>query len=318
MSIRFRVVPAARLAGLLFVGLVTVAALGACDASTPSDASIRGLAILSGDVGRTRLTVHSTADGAPADVKVPDPATAWISGAPGGALVATLADGRLATRDVDGADASGAWRMVEPRGDGGPIGSVLFGSASPDGARVAALTLGAAGQFGLAIVEAGSGTAVVFPIDDEPILASPAWIDAGRVGVLVTDPELAGAVSVADVDSGDVTGGPGNVRAFAMSADGAVVVYAGTTDGRLYGSNAASWLAGQEVAAVPIEAPSGDAVPGSFALDAAGARLAVVWEGADGKVVTIAVHHRTSEGWSVVGRLDPPGGDPRAVVTWLR
>lgn len=299
---------------LLVVSPVAVA----CGDAEPSDDSIRGLAILSGDVGRTRLTVHAAADGAASDVDVPDPATAWISGAPGGVLVATMADGRLAIRDVDGLGATGAWRLVEPASDGQSIGSVLFGAASPDGARVAALALGAAGQFGLAVTEAETGDAVVFPIEDEPILTSPAWIDGERIGVVVADAELAGAVTLADVGSGDLTGGPGNVRAVAMSGDGAVAVYVSTTDGRLYGSNAASWLAGQEIAALPIEAPSSDAVPGSFALDARGERLAVVWEAPDGSVVTIAVHARTSDGWSVAGRLDPPAGDPRAVVTWLR
>ena len=183
---------------------------------------------------------------------------------------------------------------------------------------MAALTLGAAGQFGAAIVEAESGRSLVFPVDGEPILTGPAWIDEDRVAVVVVDPEVGGAVSIADVTSGDLTGGPGNVRALAVSGDGMAVAWVSSVDGRLYGSNAASWLAGQEIAAVPIEAPSGDSVPGSVALDATGGRLAVVWENDEGRVVEIAILRRTSDGWSIAERFDAPDGDPRAVVGWLR
>jgi hypothetical protein len=300
-------------AALLLAALLFVAG---CDDEPADPAAVGGLAILSGDVGRTRLTVHGPGRGGSREVDVPDPATAWISGGPGGFVVATLADGRLAVADVD--ETAPAWRFLEPTSDGPPVGSLLFGAASPTGARVAALTLGAAGQFGAAIVEAGSGRSLVFPVDGEPILTGPAWIDEDRVAVVVVDADVGGAVSIADVTSGDVTGGPGNVRALAVSGDGTAVVWVSSVDGRLYGSNAVSWLAGQEIAAVPIEAPSADSVPGSVALDATGGRLAVVWENDEGRVVEIAILRRTSDGWSIAERLDAPDGDPRAVVGWLR
>jgi hypothetical protein len=305
-----------RLLALTFV-LATAGLAAACGDGAPSGDAVRGLVILSGDVGETRLTIHASDDGTAREIDVPDRATAWVSGAPGGVVVATLADGRLAIRDVEG-DPSDAWRFVSPADDAQPAGSLLFGAASPDGSRVAALTLGAAGQFGLAVADAGSGRSVVFPVEGDPVLTSPAWIDGDRVGVVVVDADLGGAVSFADVGSGDVTGGPGNVRALAVSGDGSAIAWISTVDSRLYGSDAASWLAGQEVLALAIEAPSADAIPGSFALDAPGERLAVVWEREDGRAMEIAVHRRTSDGWTVADRLDAPGGDPRAVVSWLR
>ena len=88
-------------------------------------------------------------------------------------------------------------------------------------------------------------------------------------------------------------------------------------DGRLYGSNARSWLAGEEVAALPIEGPEG-ATPGAFALDEGGSRIAIVWEDDAGQVVEIAIRTRTAEGWSAAETFGAPGDDPRAVVTGLR
>lgn len=290
-------------------------ALAGCDETGPDGAQVDGLAILSGDVGRTRLTVHDATDAAGREVDVPDPATAWISAAPGGVLVATLADGRLAVGAVaDEAD----WRFIEPSEDAQPAGSLLFGAASPSGGRVAALTLGAAGQFGVAVTEVSSGESVVFPVAGDPVLTGPAWIDEERIAVVVEDADVGGAISIAVVASGDVTGGPGNIRAAAVSADGAAVVWLSSVDGRLYGSSTSTWLAGQEIAALPVEPSLADVRPGSFALDAGGTRLAVVWERDDGRVVEIAVHRRTADGWAVEARLGPPGDDPRAVVTWLR
>ncbi|HET9457697.1 MAG TPA: hypothetical protein VFO78_10170, partial [Candidatus Limnocylindrales bacterium] len=202
--------------------------------------------------------------------------------------------------------------------DAQPAGSLLFGAASPNGQRVAALTLGAAGQFGVAVTEVPSGASIVFPVEGDPVLTGPAWIDEERIAVVVEDPDVGGAISIAAVASGDVIGGPGNVRAVTVSADGAAVVWLSSVDGRLYGSNTSSWLAGQEIAALPVEPPSAGVRPGSFALDAAGARLAVVWERDDGRVVEIVVHSRTADGWPVEARFGPPADDPRAVVTWLR
>ncbi|HEU4918495.1 MAG TPA: hypothetical protein VFT20_02085 [Candidatus Limnocylindrales bacterium] len=303
---------AARCAALV---AVAVAALVGCDENGPDGARVDGLAILSGDVGRTRLTAHDATDAAGREVAVPDPATAWISGAPGSVLVATLADGRLAVGNAAGDE---DWRFIEPNEDAQPAGSLLFGAASPNGERVAALTLGAAGQFGVAVTEVASGASIVFPVEGNPVLTGPAWIDEERVGVVVEDPDVGGAISIAGVASGDVTGGPGNVRAAAVSADGSAVVWLSSVDGRLYGSNTSTWLAGQEIAALPVEPPRAEVRPGSFALDAGGTRLAVVWERDDGRVVEIAVHRRMADGWAVDARLGPPGDDPRAVVTWLR
>ncbi len=286
----------------------------ACDDTEPTGDGVRDLVVLSGDVGDTRITAFSGAAGE--EIDVPDRATAWISGNGAGGLVATLADGRLALLD-DQSAGSGEWRIVDPTTDGEPIGSLLFAAISPDGSRAAAMGLGSAGQFGLALSDLATGQSVAFPIDGEPMLTSPAWLDDERVAVVVVDPDTVGAISIVDAASGDLTGGPGNVRSLAVSADGAVVAWMSTVDGRLYGSNARSWLAGQEIAALPIEAPSGT-TPGSFALDGTGTRIAIVWEDDSGEVATIAVHARTADGWSVVQRFDAPGDDPRAVVTWLR
>lgn len=298
--------------------IFAVVALGivaaACDDAQPTGGTVRDLVVLSGDVGDTRLTILG--GDATREIRVPDPATAWISGTAGGGLVATLADGRLAVLD-DAIETSGEWRLVEPSNQGEPVGSLLFAATSPDGSRVASLALGPAGQFRLALTDPATGQSVTFPIEAEPALTSPAWLDQERIAVVVLDPDIGGAVSIADASSGELTGGPGNVRSLGVSGDGAVVAWTSTVDGRLYGSNARSWLAGEEVAALPMAGPDG-ARPGSFALDEAGSRIAIVWEDDAGEVVEIGILARTADGWSAVETVTPPGDDPRAVVTWLR
>ena len=300
------------------LAIITLVALGlvggACDGTEPTGGAVGGLVVLSGDVGDTRITIMG--EDSSRQIPVPDPATAWISGTAGGGLVATLADGRLAVLD-DGATTGADWRSVDPSNAGEAVGSLLFGVASPDGSRVASLALGAAGQFGVALTDPATDQSVVFPIDAEPVLTSPAWLDPERVAVVVVDPATGGAVSIASAASGDLTGGPGNVRALAVSADGTVVAWTSSVDGRLYGSNARSWLAGEEVAALPIAGPEG-ATPGAFALDEGGSRIAIVWEDDAGQVVEIAIRTRTAEGWSAAETFGAPGDDPRAVVTWLR
>jgi hypothetical protein len=294
--------------------LCVVVGAVACDDAEPTGDGVRDLVVLSGDVGDTRITAFRGAPGE--EIDVPDRATAWISGNRTGGLVATLADGRLAVLD-DPSVASGTWRIVDPTTDGESIGSLLFAAISPDGSRAASMGLGSAGQFGLTLSDLATGQSVAFPIDGEPMLTSPAWLDDERVAVVVVDPDTVGAISIVDAASGDLTGGPGNVRSLAVSADGAVVAWTSTVDGRLYGSNAPSWLAGEEIAALAIEAQGGT-TPGSFALDGTGNRIAIVWEDETGQVASIAVHARTAAGWSPVQRFEAPGGDPRAVVTWLR
>jgi hypothetical protein len=308
---------AARFRPRVLLAVVLVAAgtlLGACADDRATGDAVRGLVILSGDVGATRLTVHGTADGSAREVDVPAPTTAWISGGPGGLLVATLADGRVASRSLA---AGGDWRFVSSAGSDAEALTLLFGVASPDGKRVAALTLSSAGRFGVAIAELESGTTKVIPIDGEPMLTSPAWIDDARVGIVAADAADGGVLTIADVDSGVVTGGPAGARGLAVSADGAVVSWLSATDGRLYATNSRAWLVGELSGALPIEAPSGT-VAGAFGLDADGGRLAVVWERDDGRVERIGVYRRTGDGWIAGERLDAPGGDPRAVVSWLQ
>jgi hypothetical protein len=296
----------------LVAALAALLVAVACTEDAPTGDDIRGLVILSGDVGEARIAIHADPDGTARSIEPPSPATSWLSVGPDGRLVATQADGQLGLRDLDGSE---GWRMFEP--DPSSAGSLLFGTVSPDGELAAALTLAAAGQFGIAIVDLDDGQTVTFPVEGTPLLASPAWLDGERVGVAVVDAETGGAVSVADVASGSVTGGPGDVRAFAMSADGGVTAWIASSDGRLRATNARSWLTGATDGAFAIDGP-GATRPGSFALDASGGRLVVVWEEDDGTVDGIEVFRRTADGWTAVGRLDPPGGDPRAVVGWLR
>jgi hypothetical protein len=149
------------------------------------------------------------------------------------------------------------------------------------------------------------------------MLTSPAWLDDGRVGIVAADADDGGVLAIADVAARDVTGGPAGARGLAVSGDGAVVAWLSATDGRLYATNSRAWLVGELSGALPIEAPSGT-VAGAFGLDADGSRLAVVWERDDGRVERIGVYRRTGEGWVAAERLDAPGGDPRAVVSWLR
>jgi hypothetical protein len=289
--------------------------LAACASERPTGEAIRGLVILSGDVGKGRLTVHSTSDGSPREVELADPATAWISGAPGGTVVATLAEGRLAVRDVDG-DTANRWTIV-PSDPATGADTRFFGMASPDGKRASALTLGSAGQFEVAISDLAKGTTVVYPLDGEPRLTAPAWLDDNRIGIVATDATAGGAVAIVSASTGDLTGGPANVQAIAVSGDGSVAAWVSSTDGRLYASNSRTWLVGEEAGTIAIEGTTGT-VPGSFALDASGGRLVVAWEHDDGQVAEITVLRRTSDGWTTTQRLSVPGNDPRAVVSWLR
>jgi hypothetical protein len=289
-------------------------AIAGCGQSTPSGATLRGLVILSGDVGQTRLTVHAVADGTPAEIGTPDAAAAWISGGAKATILATLADGGLATRNLDGTP-DAKWHVVKASGTA-PETSLFFGAMSPDGKQIAALTAGAAGSFGVAVVDVSSGRSITFPVGSDPKLTSPAWIDGARVGIVATDSEGGGAVTIANVPAGSITGGPGDVRAVSISADGSSVAWVADSDGTLQASNTKAWLAGEPSESLTIGGPSGT-TPGSFAMDGTGARLAVVWERADGTAERIGVYARGTGGWSNSDSLDPPGGDPRAVVTWV-
>ena len=77
----------------------------------------------------------------------------------------------------------------------------------------------------------------------------------------------------------------------------------------------AGWLAGDGSSIASIEPPDGTTTAISFALDAAGQRLAVAWAADDGSV-KLAVHDGRSD-WRRVAQ--PAIGKARgAVVGWLR
>jgi hypothetical protein len=277
--------------------------------SGPSD--LAGLVVLSDNGETPAITTYDSA-GKEHSITTTDHPAVWISAGRGGQLVATLADGSLRLSDRIRSDRTAKWTRVPSPDEQLPEEPLYFAQWAPSGTRFAALAtdFGEDGSVSLFIVDPQADTTLTFPLDAKPAPAPPAWIDDARVAVQTTS-----GIVVAGIDSGDTTKGPetggGEVQIDA-AADGTVVAVGQAEPGRVEIRARDEWLAARGSPQATLE---GGGTVGAIALDRRGARLAVIWERADGNA-DLAIYRRDS-GWREAVRVPLPEDAQRGVVSWL-
>jgi hypothetical protein len=250
--------------------------------------------------------------------------TAWVSAGGGGVLVASTADGDLATSDAvdpqgSAVDIAGLqWRPVEAMGPAGePIPKpARFATWDPGGGRFAALggDLLGGGDITLLLVDPGDGKMTTVPLKRPLFAAPPAWIDAGRIALATGTAAEPGTI-VVDTSNGKVSKGPAGERSLATSANGSVIATSAGAGSPIVLRSSKGWLADDGTSIGSVEVPDGFTDAISVALDATGKRLAIVWLGADG-TPRYDVHDGT-DGWRRVFS-QAMSGTSAAAVAWLR
>ncbi len=317
-------------------GFPTASSPAAADspATTSPPPAGPALLLLSGNPGAMALE-RIEPDGRRSELDLPDPGVAWVSGGPGGRIVATTADGRLFVADPGGT--APAWRQVRPAGLGGVrlAGPLAFGTLDPDGEGIAAVAADfrAGAQLDLVVVAVANGSASRITVRRPPDGAPPVWAGS-RIVVLTRERQDRPGVTLVDPTDGAVTDGPGpagpgassgpawggGIAALAASADGATIALAGAVDGPIELRPAEAWLAGRSSAASAVIEPAADP-DGSrglawLALSVPGDRLAVVRTDADGAARRVDVY-TAADGWREARSIALPASAGRAVVAWL-
>lgn len=304
--------------GIAAVALVLGILLVGCGQPTPS-AVPDGLLALSGTEASTTLIAWDTAHAAGAPVDLPDGQTTWIAAGRANVLVATLAKGTTATsRPVDLDRDTVTWRTIKPKDPSGdpPNGPLSFATWDPGGGRYAALAgdLLATDPISLVLIDPTVSTAFVIDLEGNVMAAPPAWIDDDRI-VVVTGDASRPTSSIVDTTTGEATDGPTGARLIAAAGNAKRVATMAKQGAPVVVRDMAGWLAGDGSSIASIAPPDGVGSAISFALDAAGQRLAIAWAGNDGKV-TLAIHDARDD-WR---RVSQPrlGSATGAVVAWMR
>lgn len=322
--------PPTRRIRVLAATLILAATVVACGPEpTGEQAAVDGLVVLVADAaGSASLAVWSfeptggidgTGAAAANELETPGDAMAWIATGRAQVLAATMLDGTILTSDPIGRAGPLAWRPVEAVDVDGdpPPGPAWFASWDPEGGRFATITgdLPGGDDLDLTLVDPSTGGAFVIPLGQALLPSAPVWLDGERValaGGSTTDPYAV----IVDTTTGEITDGPGGDRRFASSADGSVIVSGGGPGEAVVVRSTGAWLDEQGTAIGTIDAPSGDALATSIALDADGDRLAIVWLGVEAGL-RVDVHDGT-DGWRRV--ISPPlgQGTQAAIVAWSR
>ena len=313
--------PQRRLA--IAIGLVLVAAgavlLAGCASPDPSaDAAPDGLLALVADGGDTTLTGWTAGGTKGVPIRLPNGDITWISAGRADVLAATTAAGKTATSDPLHAGKPLAWRTVNPKDPTGkaPDGDLYFATWDPEGGRFATLAgdLLSTDPVRVVLVDPSLSTAFEIEVNRSVVAAPPAWIGDDRL-VVVTGDAAKPTSAIVDTTTGEVTDGPAGARQIAASVNGRRVATMAGQGAPVVVRDTAGWLAGDGSSIASIEPPDGTTTAISFALDAAGQRLAVAWAADDGSV-KLAVHDGRSD-WRRVAQ--PAIGKARgAVVGWLR
>jgi hypothetical protein len=301
--------------------------LAGCDAAAGTPVQpVEGLLVLTRDQVADLAVLAAKEDpGEAVAIRLPLPTsdTTWISAGDGGVLVASTAQGQVATSDpVDprgsAADIAGLeWTPLEATGsDGLPLSEARFAAWDPGGDRVAALSgdLPGGGDMTLFIIDARSHTMTRIPLEQPLLPGPPVWLDAGRLA-LVTGSPSEPATIVVDAAEGKVTKGPAGGRRLATSADGKVIATSAGAGAPVVIRSSKGWLADDGTSIGAVEVPDGFTEAVSVALDATGDRLAIVWRAED-ETARSDVHDGT-DGWRRVWS-EPVSGAARAAVAWLR
>jgi hypothetical protein len=307
-----------RVTGLVSGLLAASLLLLGCDGEPDADPQTDGLLIVSGELGAVELVVRDSHDPAGRVVELPDPATSWISAGRANVLMTTLIDGRTFVSDPLDEKADPGWRSVEAVGvDDRPVeGPLYFGTWDPAGGAFAMLGSDFGEGSGLRIVvvdPALEGASVATFPDTTAAAAAPAWVDDDRVAVVVVTADGSSTL-VVDTATGDAAPGPADVTLVATSAD-ALMTALWRGDGPVEVLATDAFLAG-DPATIRLDPPDGARRPGAFALDEAGARLAIVWLDESDAPLTVAVHERARD-WSRTAQIGLDGAAV-ATVAWLR
>ena len=296
------------------LALTVVAVSAGCEQPDEDAAMTDGLLVLSGDVGSVTLRVREGGRGR--RIELPDPATSWVAAGRANVLLATLVDGSTYVSGPLGED-NPEWRLVEPvtLTDLPPEPPLFFGTWDPPGGAYAQLGLELSGTGGMrvVVVDPSLDQAVEVAAGETTVPVPAAWIDDDRV-------VLAGAgdgseTVVVDSTTKESAPGPSGVAYIATSADASTAAVWGGPGEPVEVLSTEDWLA-EKPASVRIDAPAGAEAPIVMALDADGARLAVVWTDGDGSPTGITVYAASSN-WGRVASLEL-GEAAAATVAWLR
>jgi hypothetical protein len=299
--------------------LVLVAAVTACEPETePDDATMtNGLFIMSGEVGAVTLRVRDETDPGGRTVALPEPATTWVSAGRTNVLLATLVDGRTFVSDpLDQNEPE--WRLVEAVtvDDVPPALPLYYGTWDPAGGAYAQLGVEPEGaDVRVVVTDPTLQGASEAPLPEREVaLLPPAWIDDDRVVVVISQDGRFGSLIV-DTPSGDVTPGPEGLNLVTTSADAVTTALWRGPGNPVEVLPTESWLDGG-TAAVRIDPPEDGRNPVVLALDRAGDRLAIAWDGPEGSPPLITVSASSRE-WATVASFEL-GNDETAAVGWLR
>ena len=313
--------PAATIALLLLL-------LAGCDAAAGTPVHpVEGLLILTkGDSARLDLLAAKRDPEKSVAIRLPLPADdiTSISAGDDGVLVASTADGDIATSDpVDprgsAADIAGLeWTPVEATDEDGAVlaGPARFAVWDPGGGRFAALggDLQGGADRTLLLVDPGDGRLTTIDLKRPLLSGPPVWLDASRLALLSSTPSDLAPI-VVDTTSGKVTNGPAGDRRLATSADGSVIATSAGEGAPVVLRSSKGWLADDGTSIGSVELPDGFTEAISLALDATGDRLAIVWRAEDG--TARADVHDGTDGWRRVWS-EPLAGTAAAAVAWLR
>jgi hypothetical protein len=295
------------------------------------------LLLLAGRPGAMSLEIVD-ATGAGEAVPLPDPDVAWISTDAAGRALATTRDGRAYASALIAAGRDPSWRRVEPTGfDLATLDTPLaFGTLAPDGTRAAfvAARYGSNGPFRVVVAAIPGGEARAISVDRPAEGAPPVWA-GDRLVVLTRERGDASGVTLLDPATGSTTVGPGpageswppafpggwtgRIAGLSLSADGATVAVASSTDGPIEVRPAADWLAGRPTDADLVELdPAADGSTSFSWLVASpdNTKLAVVRTDAAGDAAAVEIY-AADGGWQRTARVELPPGADRAVVAWL-
>ena len=243
-----------------------------------------------------------------------------IPGVPAGARRATAAAGRIVVEvdggpivvsDPPGTGAARSWRELTI--DARPGRSTAGIDLSPDGGTLA-IVRGDPDTAGMDVVtvDVETGTATTRELD---LMANgpPAWIGPGMLALEVVKPDQ--QVGIATLDTG--TGAVAITRASGFEAsvtgDGSLVAVA--TDAGVVVRKTSDWLSDAPDFGVPVPGPEGATIL-DLAIDAAGARLAVVYADPSGASASVMILRRNGPTWDEVTSIQVPGDGP-VVVDWL-
>lgn len=243
-----------------------------------------------------------------------------IPGAPAGARRATAAAGRIVVEADDGAivvsDSPGgaaarSWRELAI--DAGAGRSTAGIDLSLDG-RTLAVVRGDPDTAGMDVVtvDVETGAATTRELD---LMANgpPAWIGAGMLALEVVKPDQ--QVGIATLAT--ATGAVAITRAsgFEASATGDGSLVAVATDTGAVVRKTSDWLKDAHDDGVPVPGLEGATIL-DLAIDAAGARLAVVYADPSGASASVVILRRNGPTWDEVTSIQVPGDGP-VVVDWL-